>query len=202
MPQIRAIIFDVGGVVVKTEWDKFFRKYVKHSRMPASRLQSELIESPVWRECYKGKFSEADVWKRLERDSGIDKETIGQVKRNWKKVFEIDDEVAKVVKAIRKKYEVFALTNVCRESASYIEKMGVYKMFDGVVISCEIGMVKPEQEIYHHILREFRLAPGECVFIDNLEQNLPPATSIGIRTVKFDSVPQLKRALKKLGVKI
>ncbi|MBI4176534.1 MAG: HAD family phosphatase [Candidatus Aenigmarchaeota archaeon] len=202
MSSIRAIIFDIGGVVVRTDWNKFFRKYVKQSRIPSSRLQRELIENPEWRECYKGKLAEADIWKRLERDSGIGSAIIRQVRTMWKNVFEIDPEVMKIVEALKKHYEVFALTNVGSDSAKFIGDMGVYKAFDDVVLSFEVGMVKPEQEIYHHLLREFKLEPDECVFIDNLEQNLPPAAELGIKTIKFDSVQQVKRALKKLGVKI
>ncbi len=68
-------------------------------------------------------------------------------------------------------------------------------MFDGIVISCRIQKVKPEIEIYEHLLTEYQLEATETIFIDDTSENLAAASSIGIQTIKFVDPPQCRQDL-------
>ena len=72
--------------------------------------------------------------------------------------------------------------------------------FTGAVISCRVGLCKPEPAIYAHLLERYALASSETVFIDDLDVNLAAAATFGIKTIKFADPAQCARALQALGV--
>jgi putative hydrolase of the HAD superfamily len=85
-------------------------------------------------------------------------------------------------------------------SITHIEKeYSFWDLFDGQVISCRINKVKPESDIYQHLLDRYRLNINETVFIDDTDINLKAAADFGIMTIKFDNPDQCKQELVNLG---
>ena len=81
-------------------------------------------------------------------------------------------------------------------SIAYLEQRHTFwDVFDGIVISSRIKMVKPEIEIYEHLLNRYQLKPGDTVFIDDLQENLAAASSLGIQTIRFASSAKCRREL-------
>jgi len=82
-------------------------------------------------------------------------------------------------------HKIFVLSNLDRDSYEELKKMipGFFDLFDGVVISAEAGLVKPDQEIYRHLLSTYNLNPAETVFIDDQQENLDAAQDIGIHPI-------------------
>jgi len=84
-------------------------------------------------------------------------------------------------------------------SFAHLEKeYDIWDMFDGIVISSRIKKVKPDIEIYEHLLGEYNLDASETVFIDDTKENLVAANSIGIQTIHFVSAAQCRQALVEL----
>jgi putative hydrolase of the HAD superfamily len=73
-------------------------------------------------------------------------------------------------------------------------------LFDAVVISCEVGMRKPDERIFRHAVDLLGLAPGECAFIDDIEHNISAAEAIGIRGIHHTSPGATIGTLRELGV--
>ena len=82
------------------------------------------------------------------------------------------------------------------------EEKGVYSHFDVVVLSYQVGLAKPQKEIFEHALKELRLKAGECVFIDDKIENIAAAKSLGFKAIHFKDAEQLASELKGLGVSI
>ena len=73
-------------------------------------------------------------------------------------------------------------------------KFPILKEFDGIVYSAPIKMVKPNDDIYKHILNKFNLVASECLFIDDTKTNLTAAARFGIHTFHFnDNVEELRK---------
>jgi FMN phosphatase YigB (HAD superfamily) len=82
------------------------------------------------------------------------------------------------------------------ESIKYLESQNsIWDMFDGMVISCRVQKVKPEQEIYEYLLTEFNLVTHETVFIDDMDVNLKTASHLGIKTILFFNPAQCRQEL-------
>lgn len=83
-------------------------------------------------------------------------------------------------------YKLYVLSNMSREFIDFLRKQKVYENFDGDVVSCEVGIVKPMPEIYGLLLERFDLDPAETIFIDDRKENVDAAAAKGIATFHFD----------------
>lgn len=94
---------------------------------------------------------------------------------------------------------LLVLSNMHIASIEHLEKAyDIWDMFDGIVISSRIQTIKPEIEIYQHLLNEHELIAAETVFIDDTRENLVAANSIGIQTIQFVSSDQCRQRLIEL----
>ena len=85
-------------------------------------------------------------------------------------------------------YKLFVLSNMSKEYIDFLREMDVFKYFDGQIISCEVGLIKPEKEIYELLLERYNLEPEQTIFIDDRKQNVEAAAEIGIVPFHFDRV--------------
>ena len=83
-------------------------------------------------------------------------------------------------------YKLYVLSNMSREFIDFLRKQDVYANFDGDVVSCEVGVVKPMPEIYDLLLDRFSLDPGDTIFIDDRKENIEAAEAKGISAFHFD----------------
>ncbi len=78
-------------------------------------------------------------------------------------------------------------------------RFSFFSLFEGRVISCEVGLCKPELGIYTRLLERFGLDPNETVFIDHAPANLEAAAQLGIGTIRFTSVETCSAELSSVG---
>lgn len=83
-------------------------------------------------------------------------------------------------------YRLYVLSNMSREFIDFLREQEVYANFDGDVVSCEVGIVKPMPEIYDLLLERFDLDPAETIFIDDRRENIDAAEAKGIQAFHFD----------------
>ena len=83
-------------------------------------------------------------------------------------------------------YRLYVLSNMSREFIDCLRRFPVYALFDGEVVSCEEGTVKPEPRIYEILLGRYGLDPAETLFIDDRPANVAAAEALGIRGFGFD----------------
>ncbi len=83
-------------------------------------------------------------------------------------------------------YRLYVLSNMSREFIDFLRRFPVYGLFDGEVVSCEEGVVKPEPEIYRRLLGRYGLDPAQTLFIDDRPANIAAAAALGIRGQLFD----------------
>ena len=72
------------------------------------------------------------------------------------------------------------------------------KYFDEIVISSEIGLIKPEPAVFEHILQKLEVKPEECIFTDDNPKHTDAATKTGIHCIVYTSVPELKQQIEKI----
>ena len=83
-------------------------------------------------------------------------------------------------------YRLYVLSNMSREFIAFLRRFPVYRLFDGEVVSCEEGTVKPEPRIYEILLERYGLDPAETLFIDDRAANIVAAEGLGIAGYLFD----------------
>jgi 2-haloacid dehalogenase len=98
-------------------------------------------------------------------------------------------------------YQVHALTNWSAETFYPAQKLFPFlTWFDGVVVSGEEGLVKPDPRIYQRLLDRYRLTASSAVFIDDVHRNVEAAKGLGIKAIQFNESINLRRELQGLGI--
>ena len=124
---------------------------------------------------------------------------------NWEKTFEetkvsIIQEIPGMHDLIEKlksqDIQVVLLSNTKFHRARFIEKHGGYDQFDPILLSCHLGVKKPDPKIYKILLRSLGVEAKDCVFIDNKKSNVTAGNAIGIDSIVFESLDQLKADLR------
>jgi len=197
---IKAIIFDSGGVMVKYSGKVLRKNLSMHLNVNREKLWKAY--KTVISEFVRGKISEREFWKRVAKQIGI---TISQNK--WKNFLEnefrdwaVTDEKMKELAVSLKMagYKIALLSNTIKPHVRYAKKRGWYKIFPIKVFSCEVGFEKPDREIYLLILKKLKVKPEEAIFIDNRKTYVNGARKLGIKTILFKNINQLKKDLAKV----
>lgn len=90
------------------------------------------------------------------------------------------------------------LSNVYKPAATLLRQKGLYDDFDPVLLSCEVGLAKPDQEFYQIAIDSVGLVAGECLLIDDQDKCLGPAEVFGLKTIKFVDIDQTLEDIRSL----
>jgi len=202
VPEIHAIFWDVGGVLLTNAWDHTQRMAaLEHFRLDEEEFHSrhEMVVSSFER----GKISLDEYLDRtvFYRNRPFTRDEF----RDY--MFSLSQPMPEVLAFARAladsgKYLMSTLNNESRElNAHRIEKYGLRKIFRLFVSSCFVGLRKPESGIYHLAIELTQINPEECCFIDDRALNLECAAKLGMGTIQMQTLDQLREELGKLGVK-
>ena len=201
MSEIKAIFWDVGGVLLTNAWDRSQREAaLEHFQLDEREFSSrhEMLVSSFER----GKIGLEEYLDRtvFYRTRPFTRE---QFKEYMFSLSKPKDEVLAVAKRLAGsgRFLMATINNESRELNFYrIEEFGLREIFTMFISSCFVGLRKPEPDIYRLALEISQKAAEECCFIDDRPLNLEAAGKLGMRTIEMDNVDQLRTDLEKLGV--
>ena len=201
MPEIKALFWDVGGVLLSNAWDHTQRRQAieKFALDPGEFSERhELVVSSFER----GKISLDDY---LERTVfyRVRAFTRDEFKAFMYSLSVADEQAVAFAKSLASsgKYLMGTINNESRELNAYrMDTFGLRSIFRIFVSSCFVGLRKPEEAIYRMALDITQQAPRSCCFIDDRALNLEVAKRLGMHTVEMDGVEHLRAELQKLGV--
>ncbi len=196
---IKCVIFDVYGVTVEEGVDELFRNM--------NRLLGEeafVRRKGLYNAALAGKLTERQHYKELSRITGFTPARIRKcMETGYPKAMKIDKSVLKVAQSLRANgYKTVILSNITKRDKSINKKRKLFEKFSPVILSCDAGSVKPQKRIYDIFLSRARIDPARCVLVDDRPENFAYPKKIGMKTIHFRNAAQLKRDLRKLGVKI
>lgn len=199
---IRAVLFDIGGVVVHDHGLKEAARSVFHAIEP-DRLWHDLNRAilPVCR----GEASLLSCWQQLASSYGLQLPE-ADLARLWIDGFEqqiaVDPAVVAIIERLKPDYQVATLSNTFPEHARVLASMEVYAHFDPVILSHQIGMAKDDPAAFRTALAQLGREAHETVFIDDVERYTAVATSVGMRAIHYTPVTDLAAALVQAGVNL
>ena len=201
MSAIRAIFWDVGGVLLTNAWDRSERaEALKHFGLDPEEFQSrhEMVVSSFER----GKITLDEYLDRtvFYRPRPFLRESFRDYMFSLSQPFPEVLEFAQTL-ADTGKYLMGTINNESRElNYDRIEKFGLRKIFRLFVSSCFVGSRKPERDIYRLALEITQIPAEQCCFIDDRALNLECAAKLGMKTIQMQKLDQLRTDLAKLGV--
>lgn len=130
-------------------------------------------------------------------------ETSEEVDRAFKAANNFDDEVIALIEKLAIDFKIGMISNAGGPGLRRIlNEKGIEKLFREIVISGEVGHIKPEPEIFNIALEKLESNPQETIFIDDNEHNCEAALDLGITSIQFVSYRQLIQSLGSLGVSV
>jgi putative hydrolase of the HAD superfamily len=201
MERLVNIVFDLGGVVVQYDRAGLLRELYPD---PAHRdlMWAGINEHLNWVEMDRGTLPQAEAIIRAAERCGVPASDFGRFMERMVVGWQLIPETVELLYRLRGSgHALFCLSNMHPESTVFLtHSFDFWEVFTGRVISCEVGLCKPEPAIYAHLLKAYELAAEETIFIDDLDANLLAAASFGIRTIRFEDTAQCVRALRAMGV--
>jgi len=207
--KIKCIAFDVGGVLQLGEYigtrdcDHNVGTHEYLSKKFKKDLDSwfDSIDT-VYAKSMDGGISREEAISTMAKNIGT---TSSKLVKMFHKAYRIgfkrNKELFKLAFKLKKqRYKIGILSDQLYLSADVLTPKKDMKKFDPVIVSCYVGLRKPDIKIYKLFIKKSKLKAEEIVFIDNRDWNLKPARKLGMKTILFKDNKQCFRELKKLGV--
>ncbi len=194
------VVFDLGGVVFHWRPDVIASR-VFDDPDTQNLVKTHIFEHSDWVELDRGTMSVDQATDRGAIRSGLQRAQIRRLMDEVPQSLTLIRGTRELIRSVRAAdNKLFVLSNMQFPTIAYLEEEhDIWDLFDGVVISCRIQKVKPEKEIYEHLLAEHQLRASETVFIDDMPENLTAAATLGIQTIQFVDPAQCRRDLASLN---
>jgi len=201
LPEITAIFWDVGGVLLTNAWDRAQRqRALQHFHLDEAEFDDrhEMLASSFER----GKIGLQEYLERtiFYRSRPFTPQAVKDFMFSLSQPCPENLQLARELAGSRK-YLMGTINNESTELNLYrIQSFGLRDIFSLFVSSCFVGLRKPEAGIYHLALSITQRPPEECCFIDDRPLNLEGASHLGMHAIQMENAAQLRRELQKLGI--
>lgn len=199
MGRIRNIVFDFGGVLL--DWDpRYLYRTFFWDEAEMERFLTTVC-TPEWNAEQDRGRSFAEGIRLLQESHPEYREAIRLYRDGWTQM--LRGEIPGTVELLRKLkaggYAIYGLTNWSAETIGYAyERFGFFKLFDGIVVSGEERLLKPDRRIYRILLDRYNLQPDESIFIDDSPTNVEAAAKLGFKAIFFDDISNVTEKIQEL----
>jgi len=199
---INTIIFDLGNVLISWDPNRLYKKIFSDDDERAHFLNN--ICTGDWNVQQDAGRTIEEATQLLVSQHPDYKNEIEAFYGRWTEMFggaiQGTVEILKQLKA-ENKVRLYALTNWSAETFPYaIENFDFLQIFEGILVSGEEKLIKPDARIYHLMMERYNITPTEAVFIDDSEKNIVGANAIGLHGVHFTESEKLRKELEALGL--
>ena len=198
---IKNLVFDLGNVLIEWNSEKILT-YFEPEKERQQVLRQVIFESGVWHQTDRGERSLKEACEEVLAQLDVSYHSaVKNILYHWYEVVHVYSGLQERIRLWSDQgYRIYILSTTC-EIFYHIEKAGllpIYPLLSGYILSSEVGVVKPEAEIYQKLLKKYNLNPVESVFIDDIQANLDTAAELGFETIFSTSETENIRAMETL----
>jgi 2-haloacid dehalogenase len=197
--KIDNIIFDFGGVLVDWNPRYLYKDYFSNEHEMEHFLKNICTEE--WNAEQDRGRSLAEGTLLLQNEFPEFHSRIQLFYDRWETMLKGDiPETVALLHKLKKKYKIYGLTNWSAETISIAyNRYSFFKAFDGIVVSGEEKMIKPDKQIYQLLIDRYSLNAGNTIFIDDNIKNIKTAEEVGLYGIHFENPHQLEKILLSIG---
>jgi putative hydrolase of the HAD superfamily len=200
-PAIKAVIFDVGGVLVRTHDWSGRQRWESELSLPPGQAEWLVFNSGPGLRAQQGLMTESELWQEVAAELGLDAGRLEAFRRDFWAGDSLDDELVAYISALRPAYQTAIISNFNESLRDVLDRVyAVADAFDLIVVSAEESVMKPDTRIYHLTLERLGRQPAEAVFIDDSLANVEGARAAGLHAVHYQAGMNVPAALAELGV--
>ena len=206
------IVFDLGNVIIDIDFSLTYQALAKLSAdgYSAEEIAEVITDQGIWSNYEKGLLKDSEFRKLLRSSLSLQAHDSELDNAFCAMLLPIDPKRIALIKRLAKKYQLFILSNTNHIHFKRVEKMIIYatgvdiiedELIECAFLSYEMGMVKPDKEIYQQMMDEAMILPRNTLFLDDMLPNLETAEKLGIRTKQiipnqFTILDYAKKVLK------
>jgi putative hydrolase of the HAD superfamily len=193
---VRNVVFDFGGVLVRWQPEAVIAAF--YADEPSRALvRDAVIRHPDWIDMDRGSLSESAAVERFAARMGRPAAELRALMQHIKdSLTPLPDSIALLDELAQRGVPLYGLSNMSAPIFALLKSRHAHwDRFRGIVVSGEVGLVKPDPEIFHHLTQRYGLVPAETVFIDDHLPNIESARRLGFNTIHFVDAEQCRREL-------
>lgn len=192
----QAVVFDFGGVLVAEPDRESVITFIQES----FQFSKEEFEKANEKRYQDGMQDHSDVefWISYAKARGasLSSNWVESFKAVMRRAIKVDTAMYELIAQLKEKQiPVALLSNVDERIAKFLYEFGLYEPFNPCLLSCEIGIEKPDLKAYEFLLEKLNLPATDVIFIDDRIENIEAAKVLGLDAILFESEPQLRREL-------
>ncbi len=197
---LKAIIWDVGGVLVRTADRRPRTALASRLGTTYENLEHLVFNSPSGRAAQLGEITTAQNWENVRQQLGFSAAETPAVQAEFFGGDVLDRELVQFIRGLSARYTTAILSNMGDFLRPLLtDDWKIADAFAHIVISCEEGVMKPDPRIYQIVLARAGVAPHEAVFIDDFQHNIQGAQNAGLHGILFQNSEQVKEDVQKMS---
>ena len=198
--KFRAVFFDFGGVIQRTEYQAPRQQLAQRFGMEYEDIDKLVFNSPSAVKATVGEVSEKAHWEAIAQRLKIKNDEIEKVESEFFAGDMVDLSILQYLQSLRPRYKVGMISNAWSGMREYLVRQKIDSAFDTLTISAEVGEAKPDAKIYLLALEQAQVKASEAVFVDDVAKNIEACEKVGMKGILFkdpnESMKQLKKLLK------
>ena len=185
---IKAIVLDIGGVLLRTEDRSSRQALEKRFNLPPGGADELVFKTKISAESTLGRVSADNIWENLAEELSLTPQSLEDFKRAFWQGDQIDQELLNYLINLRATFKTALLSNAWLDTRQ--ELANQYQIIEGqtvdhILISSELGIAKPDQRIYQILADTLQCDFYQILFVDDFIENIEAAKSLGVRTIHY-----------------
>lgn len=196
---IKVIVWDMGGVILRTEDPKPREKWATRFGISLSALTDFVFGNDISRQASIGEKPASAIWEFVADHFSLTPQDRELFERDFWVGDRIDERLLEYIESLRKDHLTALLSNAWGDARLTIsDRYPSWNRFDVSIFSAEVKMAKPDPKIFHYLLNTLRILPQEAVFVDDMPENVTAASALGINGIHFLDTGQTILEIEKL----
>lgn len=197
--QRRAVIFDFGGVLMKTVDHTPRLRWDARLGLPPGSVERVVHGSESWLRAQSGQLSTSAYWADVAAQLGLTADAVTQLAEDFYSGDQLDTTLIAIIHRLRADgHTVGLLSNDTAELLEKLTRLAVANVFSPLVISAQIGVMKPDIRAYQAVLQRLALPPDHVIFIDDRLENIAGARQAGLIGIHYVDGMDVAAALSPL----
>ena len=199
---VDALLFDVGGVVIRIDFNRAFVRWAALASCDAALLRQRFSQDPPYQRHERGEIEVADYFASLRTSLGIDLDD-AQLLEGWNALFiEEMPGMPALLARLAGRLPIYAFPNTNRAHAAHLMERfgGTFGHFRKLFISSVIGLRKPEPAAFNYVIEAIGVPAGRILFFDDTLENIEGARACGLQAVHVTSDSTVADTLAAIGL--
>jgi epoxide hydrolase-like predicted phosphatase len=196
---IKAIIFDVGGVLIRTEDHAYRRRWEEKLGLQSGEAEEIVFNSITGQKAQRGEISDEALWTWIGDQLKLGRQ-LDAFKYDFWAGDVLDEELIAFIRSLKPAYQTAVISNATDSLHDSLAKLGIDDAFDVIIGSAAEQIMKPDPAIYQRALDALGRRAEETVFIDDFQRNVAGARALGMKAILYRPGMNIEMELNNLGV--